>query len=135
MGSWTDTVREGLRYRGRSGQWAWIFHRISGLLTVAFIVAHVLDSTLITFFPRQYEKTVQVFKTPPAALGEIAVIGAVLYHAVNGLRIAVLDYRPEWWQHQKKAGEAVQAVFALLYIPIAVRMLASLLRNLGRNKS
>jgi succinate dehydrogenase / fumarate reductase cytochrome b subunit len=135
MNSWTDTLREGLQYRGRSGQWAWIFHRVSGLLTVIFIIAHVVDSTLISFFPKIYEKTVRLFKTPPAALGEIVVIGAVLYHAVNGLRVTVLDYKPEWWQHQKKATQVVQAVFALLYVPIAVRMLISLLHNLGRRES
>jgi succinate dehydrogenase / fumarate reductase cytochrome b subunit len=135
MNSWTDTLREGLQYRGRSGQWPWIFHRVSGLLTVAFIIAHVLDSTLITFFPRQYEKTVRLFKSPPAALGEIVVIGAVLYHAVNGLRVTVLDYKPEWWQHQNKATRVVQEVFVLLYVPIVVRMLIGLVRNLGRKES
>lgn len=135
MNSWTDTLTEGIKYRGRSGQWAWIFHRVSGLLTVLFIVAHVLDSTLITFFPKLYEKTVRIFKTPPAALGEIVVIGAVLYHAVNGLRVSVLDFRPDWWQHQKKSIQAVQVVFALLYAPVAVKMLISLLHNLGRKKS
>jgi succinate dehydrogenase / fumarate reductase cytochrome b subunit len=135
MNSWTDTVREGLQYRGRSGQWAWIFHRVSGLLTVFFIIAHVLDSTLITFSPKLYEKTVRLFKTPLAALGEIVVIGAVLYHAVNGLRVTVLDYRPEWWQHQEKASQMVQVVFAVLYIPLAFKMLISLLKHLGRNES
>jgi succinate dehydrogenase / fumarate reductase cytochrome b subunit len=135
MNSWTDTLREGIRYRGGSGQSAWLFHRVSGLLTVLFIVAHVVDSTLISFFPKLYEKTVRLFKTPPAALGEIIVIGAVLYHAVNGLRVTVLDYRPEWWRHQKKANQAVQAVFVILYAPVAVRMIISLLRSLGRKES
>jgi succinate dehydrogenase / fumarate reductase cytochrome b subunit len=131
MNSWTDTLVEGLGYRGRSGQWAWLFHRVSGLLTVLFIATHVLDSTLITFFPRLYEKTIRLFKTPPAALGELVIIGAVLYHAVNGLRVTVLDFRPEWWRHQKKSTDVVQVVFALLYVPIAVKMLISILHNLG----
>jgi succinate dehydrogenase / fumarate reductase cytochrome b subunit len=135
MNSWTDMAREGLQYRGRGGQWAWILHRVSGLLTVVFIVTHVLDSTLITFFPRLYEKTIKLFKSPPAAVGEIIVIGAVLYHAVNGLRVTVLDYRPEWWRHQKESNQIVQAVFALLYVPIALRMLISLVRHLGRKES
>jgi succinate dehydrogenase / fumarate reductase, cytochrome b subunit len=135
MSSWTDTLREGLLYRGRSGQWAWVFHRVSGLLTVLFIITHVLDSTLITFFPKLYERTIKLFKAPLAALAEIVLIGAVLYHAVNGLRVTVMDYRPEWWQHQKRATQVVHGVFALLYGPIAARMLISLFRNLGRNES
>jgi len=135
MSSWTDILSEGLQYRGKSGQWAWVLHRVSGLLTVIFIVTHVLDSTLIAFFPRLYDRTIKLFKTPPAALGEIVLIGAVLYHAVNGLRVTVLDYRPEWWQHHKKTNQIVRGVFALLYGPIAARMLISLFKNLGRKAS
>ena len=134
MSSFTDTLREGLQYRGESGQWPWIFHRVSGLLTVAFIVTHVLDSTFITFFPRLYQKTVKLFKHPLAGLGEIAVIGAVIYHGVNGLRVAIMDMRPELWRHQEKANETVQIVFAALYIPIALKMLGSILDHLGRSE-
>lgn len=135
MNSLTDTLREGLQYRGRSGQWAWIFHRTSGLLTVVFIVTHVLDSTLITFFPKLYEKTIRLFKHPLAALGEIVLIGAVLYHAVNGLRVAVMDLKPEWWRHQEKANQIVQVAFAALFIPMALRMLSSILDHLGGSES
>ena len=134
MTSYTDTLREGLQYRGESGQWPWIFHRVSGLLTVGFIVTHVLDSTLITFFPKLYQKTIKLFKNPLAGLGEIALIGAVLYHGVNGLRVAIMDMRPDLWRHQKKANEMVQVVFAILYIPIALKMLVSILRHLGRSE-
>ncbi len=134
MTSFTETLREGLQYRGESGQWPWIFHRISGLLTVGFIVTHVLDSTFITFFPKLYQKTIKLFKNPLAGLGEIAVIGAVLYHGVNGLRVAIMDMRPDLWRHQKKANEIVQIVFAALYIPIALKMLASILSHLGRSE-
>ena len=135
MSSFPDTLREGLQYRGKSGQWSWVFHRISGLLTVGFIVTHVLDSTLITFFPKLYQKTINLFKLPLAALGEIAVIGAVLYHGVNGLRIAILDFKPEWWQYQKKANQIVQIVFAVLFIPTALKMLLNILDHMGRSES
>ena len=134
MNSLTDTLREGLQYRGKSGQWAWIFHRLSGLLTVGFVVTHVLDSTLITFFPKLYQKTIKLFKHPLAGLGEIVVIGAVLYHSVNGLRVAIMDLKPEWWRHQKQANQLVQVVFAALYIPFALKILFSIFDHLGRSE-
>jgi succinate dehydrogenase / fumarate reductase cytochrome b subunit len=130
-----DTMREGLRYRGESGQWAWIFHRTSGFLTVVFIITHVLDSTLVTFFPRIYQKTIKIFKHPIATLGEIVMIGAVLYHGVNGLRVTVMDFRPELWRYQKKANEIVRIVFAALFIPTALKMFISLLSHLGEGES
>lgn len=134
MNSFSDTLREGLQYRAKSGQWAWLFHRVSGSLTVVFIVTHVLDSTLITFFPKLYSKTIQLFKLPLAGLGEIGLIGAVLYHAVNGLKVAILDMNPRWWRHQKKADQLVQLGFGLLFIPIAVKMLVSVLAHLGKGE-
>ncbi len=134
MNSLTDTLREGLQYRGKGGQWAWIFHRLSGLLTVGFVVTHVLDSTLITFFPKLYQKTIKLFKHPLAGLGEIVVIGAVLYHSVNGLRVAIMDLKPEWWRHQKQANQLVQVVFVALYIPFALKILFSIFDHLGRSE-
>lgn len=125
---------DALQYRGKSGQWVWIFHRISGLLTVAFVISHVLDSTLITFFPRLYKKTIELFNLPLAGLGEIVLIGAVLYHAVNGLKVAVLDFRPSLWRHQKEANRISQAIFAGLFIPMAIRMLAGVIGHSGGDK-
>ena len=65
-----ETLRQGLAYDGKSGQWAWLLHRVSGILTVGFIVTHVLDSTLVTFFPRLYQKTIRLFKHPLAGLAK-----------------------------------------------------------------
>lgn len=124
-----DTLREGLRYDGRSGQWAWMLHRLSGLLTVGFISVHVLDSTLVTFFPKLYQKTIRLFKLPLAGLGEIGLIGAVLFHGVNGLRIVVLDGKPEWWRHQKRAIQLMTLLFGVLYLPLALRMLLGILKH------
>ena len=129
-----DTLYEGLQYRGKSGQWAWLAHRTSGLLTVLFVITHVLDSTLVTFFPRLYDKTVKLFKHPLAGLGEIGLIGAVLYHSVNGLKVAIMDLRPQLWRRQKEANQIVQVVFAALFVPMAFKMLASIRDHLGDNE-
>ena len=131
MNSLTDTLRQGLAYRGKSGQWAWLLHRLSGLLTVLFIVTHVLDSTLLTFFPKLYQKTIKLFKNPLAGLGEIALIGAVLFHGVNGLKVALLDLRPDLWRYQRKANQVAGAAFVALFVPIALKMLGSILHHLG----
>lgn len=130
-----DTLRQGLLYNGQSGQWTWMLHRLTGLLTVGFISVHVLDSTLVTFFPKLYQKTIRLFKLPLAGLGEIGLIGAVLFHGVNGLRILVLDSRPEWWRHQKKANQLMQLAFAVLYLPLAFKMLGGILQHAGGDES
>jgi succinate dehydrogenase / fumarate reductase cytochrome b subunit len=130
-----DMLRQGVAYDGKSGQWVWALHRVSGILTVAFIVTHVLDSTLVTFFPKLYQKTIRLFKHPLAGLGEIGLLGAVLYHGVNGLRIVAMDSRPEWWRYQRKANQVVGMVFAALFLPLASKMLISILRHAERGES
>jgi succinate dehydrogenase / fumarate reductase cytochrome b subunit len=135
MCSFSVAWLEGLRYAGKQGQWSWVAHRVSGLLTVAFVTTHVLDSTLITFFPKLYKKTIQLFKHPLAAVIEIPLVGAVLYHAVNGLRIAVMDFRPAWWRHQRRSSQVVQVVFALLYVPMALKMGSGVLAGLRGKRS
>ena len=88
------TIRESLRYRGRSGHWSWIAHRLSGLAILLFLTIHVWDTATAFYSPNLYRWFVDVFKWPPIAVGEVALMAAVLYHAFNGIRISILDYKP-----------------------------------------
>ena len=38
-------------YRGQSGQWSWLFHRVTGLAILLFLLVHIVDITLIGFGP------------------------------------------------------------------------------------
>jgi succinate dehydrogenase / fumarate reductase cytochrome b subunit len=117
------TVQESIRYRGRSGHYSWVAHRLSGLAILAFLVLHVWDGTLITFNPDMYARTLQIFKHPVFALSEILIYAAVLYHALNGVRISVLDFKPQWWHHQARSATLTWALFFLIFIPTGLIML------------
>lgn len=116
------TLRESIRYRGRSGHISWIAHRISGLAILGFLVIHVWDTANANFYPPLYEWSIEVFKHPFFAMGEIALMGAVLYHAFNGIRITILDFKPELWKHQQRSATIVWVLFFLVFIPIAMLM-------------
>lgn len=122
MASLRLTIRESLRYRGRTGHWSWIAHRISGLAILSFVVFHVWDTANVHFAPELYGYTIEVFKFPLFGLGEIGLMGAVLYHAFNGIRITVLDFKPEWWIYQRQSAIITWAVFLVLFVPIALFM-------------
>lgn len=126
MASLVLTVTEAVRYRGRSGQLSWMAHRIAGLAILAFVVIHVWDTANAFWAPHLYAWSLALFKHPIFALGEIGVMAAVLYHAFNGLRITLLDYKPEWWIHQNKSAAIVWIVFFVVFIPISLLMLFSL---------
>ena len=50
--------------------------------------------------------------------------GAVLYHALNGIRIIIIDFWPESTVVQKKLFYAVVAAFLVIFVPAAIYMLA-----------
>ncbi len=117
------TLRESIRYRGLSGQWSWLAHRLSGLAVLLFLVIHVWDTANATFWPEAYSYTVEIFKWFPFSIGEIGLMAAVLYHALNGIRITLLDFKPDWWRYQRQSTMLVWVLFAVAYIPIAFFML------------
>lgn len=111
------TVRESIRYRGRSGQYSWLAHRLSGLAILSFLVIHVWDTANAFFWPQAYVWSIALFKHPLFAMGEIGVMAAVLYHAFNGIRITILDFKPEWWRHQRTSSMITWVLFFIAFIP------------------
>ena len=122
MATLVTTVTETLRYRGKIGQWSWVFHRLAGLGTLLFLVIHVVDTSWVYFFPELYEKAISIYQSPLFTLGEFILVAAVVYHAFNGLRIVILDYRPEWWEHQAVAAQIVLLATVVVLVPAFVLM-------------
>lgn len=122
MATLVTTVTETLRYRGKLGQWSWVLHRIAGLGTLLFLVIHVIDTSWVYFFPELYEEAISIYQTPLFTVGEFGLVACVVYHAFNGFRIAILDYRPEWWKHQALAAQIVLLGTAVVLVPVFVLM-------------
>ena len=122
MASLALTVREAIRYRGRSGQISWLAHRLAGLAILSFVVIHIWDTANAFFAPHIYAWSLALFKHPVFALGEIGVMAAVLYHAFNGIRITLLDYKPEWWLYQQRSALIVWVQVFVIFIPISLYM-------------
>lgn len=123
------TVQESLRYRGKSGHYSWLAHRLSGLAILGFLVIHVWDGANLHYAPNIWEWTVNVFKHPLFGAGEIAVFGAVIFHAFNGIRITLLDFKPEWWHAQARSATIVWALFAIIFIPAAIYLFLGIIES------
>ena len=82
----------GTLYRGREGMWTWVAHRISGVLIFLFLFAHVLDTALVRVSPDAYNSIMTTYKTPIVGLGELGLVAAVIFHALNGIRIILVDF-------------------------------------------
>ena len=85
-------------YRGDPGMWSWVLHRITGATIFFFLFVHVLDTALVRVSPEAYNAIIDTYKTPIIGLMEMGLVVAVLYHALNGVRIILIDF----WQNGPK---------------------------------
>ncbi|HET8910659.1 MAG TPA: succinate dehydrogenase, cytochrome b556 subunit, partial [Ktedonobacteraceae bacterium] len=79
-------------YKGQSGMWSWLLHRITGLAVLLFLLVHIVDISLLNFGPAVYNDGIALFGTPIVRLISLALIAAVFYHAFNGVRIILIDF-------------------------------------------
>ena len=107
----------GTLYRGREGMWSWVAHRVTGVLIFFFLFAHVLDTALVRVSPEDYDRIIDTYKTPIVNLMEVGLVGAVLYHALNGVRVVLLDFWEKGTHFQKHMTYAVVGVTGLVMVP------------------
>ncbi|MEM9955551.1 MAG: succinate dehydrogenase, cytochrome b556 subunit [Chloroflexota bacterium] len=127
MASLVLTIRETLRYKGALGQWSWVLHRLTGLGVVLFLFLHVIDTAWAVTNPASYEHAIAIYQSPLFTIGEFGLLFAVVYHALNGLRIAVMDFKPEWWKYQERAAWWVLGGTGVVLIPFFVLMIGHVL--------
>jgi succinate dehydrogenase / fumarate reductase, cytochrome b subunit len=115
-----------MRYRPQPGTIAWLLHRICGVGVVLFLFLHIADITLLGWGPELFNKLLFIYRAPPFRIMEVVLLGAVLYHALNGIRIIIIDFwRTDMkWQRGLFYGEL--ALFAVLAVPAAYLMLREL---------
>jgi succinate dehydrogenase / fumarate reductase cytochrome b subunit len=118
------------RYSGRSGQLSFILHRITGLGTLFFLSLHILDTATVYFAPSLYQHAIDLYRSSLFMVAEIVLVFCVIYHGVNGLRIAVSDlWAPRWWNLDttQKTMAWTLAVSIILWLPAAIVMGRNLL--------
>ncbi len=107
----------GTLYRGGEGMWTWVVHRITGVAVFFFLLVHVLDTALVRVSPITYDATIATYKTPIVNLLEVGLVGAVLYHALNGLRIILVDFWSKGPRLQRQMTWAIGAIWVLVMLP------------------
>jgi len=112
-----------LRYRGSEGMLAWAFHRISGVAIWAFILLHVLDIWLVGANPVLYDEVLAVYASPIGRVGETLLGAALLYHALNGLRIVIMDFWPATTRWHRQLWYGSWVLFVLIGLPVAMQIM------------
>jgi len=102
-------IAAALRYKGQGPMLTYILHRIGGLGMAIFITVHILASFVGgksgVFLNSIYENWVfQIF-----------IFFCVLFHAINGLRITILDLWPRLIVYQREVIWLEWAIFLSVY--------------------
>jgi succinate dehydrogenase / fumarate reductase cytochrome b subunit len=113
-------------YRGQLGQWAWLLHRASGVAVALFLYIHILDTALVGFGPRVYNTVTGIYHQPALRVLEVFLVGAVLYHGGNGLRLIAIDFWPPAIRYNRAMITAGLIIFPILMIAVAYLMLQRL---------
>jgi len=119
-------------YRGHEGQWSWIMHRVTGVAVILFLFAHVIDTAVVGWGPEAYNRVIKVYENPLVRVLELGLVAAVLFHAINGTKILLLDFFPNLVTHIRTIGRASLAIFLLSMAPVTwimVHQIIDLLRK------
>lgn len=115
-------MREIYTYRGGPGMIAWALHRVAGVGVVLFLALHIFDIFLMHFGPELFDDLLFLYRHPLLRATEILLLFGLLYHALNGLRIILLDIFPATARFQVQLWYVQMVIFLIAFIPLAVLM-------------
>jgi succinate dehydrogenase / fumarate reductase cytochrome b subunit len=78
---------------GRWGveRYLYIIHRLAGLGILLFFLLHIFESSLRAFGPKTWEAAMATLKNPVFQVGEFLVFAAFAFHALNGIRLILIE--------------------------------------------
>ncbi len=110
-------------YQLKEGQIAYILHRVSGVAIVLFLFAHIVENFMLLMGPAAYNTTIAFYHTWYFRLGEFALIMAVVYHGLNGIRIIAIDFWQQSTHYHKQMWYAVMVLSVLIALWVGKIML------------
>jgi succinate dehydrogenase / fumarate reductase cytochrome b subunit len=105
---------KGLLYKGGGSYHAFSLHRLTAMGIILFVGLHVAASFSMQQVLGTWGTTINVIYE--SAWFQIVVVFCVLFHTLNGLRVATLDIWPKLIKYQREAVYLVWAVFIPIYL-------------------
>ncbi len=78
---------------GRYGleRYAYILHRVTGLGLLAYFIMHIFVTGTRLGGPEKWTQTMAFYETPFFKFGEFLVFIAFAFHAINGIRLGLME--------------------------------------------
>jgi succinate dehydrogenase / fumarate reductase cytochrome b subunit len=87
-----EWVKTNLSYKKDSGSWAWILHRISGVALIAYLFLHIWSISPLVQGKAAFEQKMATYSSTLFSFVEWFLFAFVLFHALNGVRIIIVDW-------------------------------------------
>lgn len=113
-------------YKPTEGMLSYVLHRVTGVGVLIFLAAHIIDTALIGWGPEVYNKFVAIYAHPAARFGEVVLAAALLFHALNGIRIILIDFWPNGVRYEKAMFYIGGTAYVVVFVPMVYYMLAPL---------
>ena len=98
-------------------------HRVTGVGVFLFLALHIFHIWLAGFSPAAFDTLMNIFNHPGARLLNVFLFFSVLFHAINGLRVVLLDFVPELTRYQRGSVYVAAVLFFIVFIPSALLIL------------
>lgn len=77
----------------KTGMWAWVGHRLSGLVLVAYVFLHLsfISTASMAEGGADFDALMETTSQPLFVAMDFLLVIVVIYHAMNGLRVVLFD--------------------------------------------
>lgn len=127
---------KGSIYRGGPGMFTWMLHRITGIFIFMFLFAHILDTAMVAIGDgRIYDGVIGLYHHPLIKLMEIGLVVAVIFHAMNGIKVTLVDFWAKGTQYIRQMSMAFVGLAVILSLGATVTMLKQLVDELSHKSA
>ncbi len=79
-------------YKIKEGMLSWILHKITGIAVVMYLIIHIWSMAKMAKGPEAFNAVIETYKTTLFRAGEVLLLGAILFHGLNGLRLILGEF-------------------------------------------
>ncbi len=83
----------------RGGMWPWLGQRVTAAIVIVTILVHLVLTHYLAIGELSYDNIGDRLAAGSVLVNDVVLLLAVVYHALNGVRMVVLD----WWVSRRAA--------------------------------
>lgn len=103
-------------YKIKEGMLSWILHKITGVSIVGFLIFHIWGMSQMSKGPEAFNAVIETYKTPLFKVGEVLLLGAILFHGINGMRLILGEFTAWAMRKNKMLAYATYIIAGLLFL-------------------